>query len=384
LNARNIIGILLSVFVIAITACTIVYIEYRGELRTDRQGFTVVTDSNYPASGIELANGSILATWSTLHDDYDNSSNINGSLSGDGGMTWSSPPFVLVKNQGNRVTEEQYVYNNGDLYGFYASIDETNASEGIEPSSLYIVRSLDGSVTRWGGPVLIANSTNLFSITSPPIKLTSGRWVVPIQYRDPLNISHGYSSVFYSDDNFTTWKQGGKINNDGVGLWELSIAQTNDGGITGLLRYDSLGMYFWQTRSYDGGITWSAPVRSSIPSPNARPHIMKLNDGSIILVWNNNQHLRNPLSIALLNESATGILKSKDIAKNGLGFVYHNLGVLQRSDGNIVILAATDGDIDWAYWQLPFGMRYVYSHASGIKSYIVDKREVSSNTFISW
>jgi predicted neuraminidase len=347
-------------------------------IRDNLFGHKVAHGSCYPVSGIQLANGSILATWSTLIDDYDNTDSINGSLSGDGGITWSEP-FTLVKNRGYKLSEQQYVYNNGSLYEFYSTSNETKYLNGTEPSRVYVRQSLDGSVTNWSEDVMISNWTRYFAITSPPIQLTSGRWVIPVEYTipaeyaNPGNATHQYSSVWYSDDFFLKglsahWNQGGIIDNPTKSLNELSIVQTSNGNIVGLMRFDSIG-HFWETTSSDGGITWSNPKQSNIICPNARAHIMRLSDGRILLLWNDNQKERNPISVAILNPDATAIVSKTNITGRA-GGIYHNMGIVQKSDGDVLILASTN-DIPESYWQLPNGMFYVTQYASGVQAFNV-------------
>jgi len=340
-------------------------------VRWDLHGNTVTIGNDYPVSGIELENGTLLATWANEQwSDY-SLSNISGSLSKDG-VNWS-PPFILVNGNGYKVSEEQYVYNNGSLYEFYAISNETRWNETIEPSSLCIRELLDGTVSNWSSDTFVANWSHYLSLTSNPIQTDSGRWIIPVEYVDPINVSHGYSGTFYSDDFSSAglqahWAKGQNIEVKDDSMWELSIAQQSDESILGLIRYDNKGGHFWKTLSIDNGTTWSASAQSDIPSPNARPHIIRLQDSRILLAWNDistdSQGGRNPLSVKILGGNAI------NLAQNNHQNEYHNMGIIQRRNGDIIILAATN-DIPWSYWYFSGGISYVTQYVSGVQSYKV-------------
>jgi hypothetical protein len=304
---------------------------------------TIVPEANgYPVSGIKLRDGSILVAWSTGASDYDNSASILGSISTDGGYSWSDS-FILVKNRGKRLTEQQFMYSGENLYEIYSEINESG-NESAWLSTLYMRESLDGGAYNWSDDVEISNWSSLFTITSNPIQLKSGRWIFPVQYiTTSSNFSHYYSSVFYTD-NFTglstKWLRGGIADNPNIPTNEMSIVQTDDGNITGLLRYN--GYHFLQTFSDDGGATWTVPRYSNIPSSDARPHIMRLSDGNIVLAWNDvsDSSPRTPLSIAILNTSATGLVSVTNLTLETQTEEYQNMGIIDLSNGDF--LAVTD------------------------------------------
>ena len=375
MNFKQSILVFISLIFFLLMVVLSLYTLYSVNVRWVTNGHVITIGSDYPVSGIELANGSILATWTPMKDDYDMTANIIGSLSGDGGVTWSSP-FVVVNNTGKKLSEEQYIYSNGSLFQFYDESDESNYQSGIEPSKFYVTKSLDGSVTNWSPVVKISEWPHYFTITSPPVRLTSGRWVIPVEYVSGVNISKGICSVLYSDDFDTNglkahWERGADISVLDHPLWEFAIVEATPNNLTGLMRDYLSDGGFWKSYSNDGGIAWGHPEPSGIPSPNARAHLAKLSNGKILLLYNNNPTYRDPLSVAILNPSSTSILKSTDLDSNDLAHVYHNMGIVPKKDGGVVIIAATD-DIALSYWSLPFGITFGDRYTAGVKAYIID------------
>ena len=97
-----------------------------------------------------------------------------------------------------------------------------------------------------------------------------------------------------------------------------------------------------------------------------------MDDGEILLAWNDNPKERNPLSVAILNETATGIFRKENLAQNEYNHAYHNMGIIQRKNGNIVILTSSE-DIPISYYYFPFGIFYTYQYNVGVQAYITNE-----------
>jgi hypothetical protein len=92
----------------------------------------------------------------------------------------------------------------------------------------------------------------------------------------------------YSDDDGKTWRKGAEIDIGGTGLTdgilESSVIETEPNKILmiGRTSRDEL----WQARSSTGGETWTDIKGMGIPASSSPPSILKLQDNTILLVYN--------------------------------------------------------------------------------------------------
>jgi len=101
--------------------------------------------------------------------------------------------------------------------------------------------------------------------------------------------------VMEPNDDFTEFSRYGRICKlmpdweiPGVPFFENAIADLGDGNVSMLIRAD-LTNHLWRADSTDGGRTWDEPYKTSIPNPGAKPRIINLPDGRIVLFHNPNQ-----------------------------------------------------------------------------------------------
>jgi hypothetical protein len=128
---------------------------------------------------------------------------------------------------------------------------------------------------------------------APAVELSSGRIVVPL----PHLASHRSTGFFacgaiFSNDGGNTWTvarnelvvdSGGKSLESGAD--EPVAAELPDGRIWMVIRTQT--GYLFESYSSDGGETWTAPQRTIFRASNAPPGVLRLKDGRLLLVWNN-------------------------------------------------------------------------------------------------
>jgi hypothetical protein len=159
----------------------------------------------------------------------------------------------------------------------------------------------DAKASTWGEAAKIwsGSAGDLLSC----IQLKSGRILLPISYktsRSWRNRGEGFkaftyfgsysASALYSDDGGKTWKQSPDELSiptpdlSAIGGVEPSVIELKDGRVWMLIR-TQMGR-FYESYSSDGGIHWSAPVPSSIIASESPAALVRLNDGRILLLWN--------------------------------------------------------------------------------------------------
>jgi hypothetical protein len=134
------------------------------------------------------------------------------------------------------------------------------------------------------------------------------------------------------------------------GLCEPSIVQLADGELMMILRSGS--SHHFESRSKDGGLTWSHPVKSPLSGSNT-PTALWRNERDpreIVAVWNNNPLNRWPLVAALSRDGGKTWTNPKIVSNPGRQASYP--GLTQTSDGVFVAVwqeVLPDGGRDIRY-----------------------------------
>jgi predicted neuraminidase len=126
-----------------------------------------------------------------------------------------------------------------------------------------------------------------------------------------------------------TWQRVGPIN-DGQDFAAIqpTLLIHPDGRVQALCR--SRQGVITESRSQDGGKTWSKMAATTLPNPNSGIDAVTLRDGRQLLVYNHTPQDRTPLNLALSEDGVRWEMVST--LENGAGeFSYP--AVIQTSDG---------------------------------------------------
>ncbi len=106
-------------------------------------------------------------------------------------------------------------------------------------------------------------------------------------------------------DQGITWSKTPPIN-DGKkpGLIQPALLRTDQRGVIALMRSNA-GRIF-ESRSADGGGTWTPPEPTVFPNPNAGIDAVTLRDGRHVLVYNPVTEGRGILAVAVSGDGKTG------------------------------------------------------------------------------
>lgn len=113
-----------------------------------------------------------------------------------------------------------------------------------------------------------------------PITLASGDLLLPL--------AHSFAQ---STDGGRTWVALGAVNTGG----QPTVIERADGSLFTLLRQ---GPRILQSKSRDGGRTWSPAAATELDNPDAGIAMTRLRNGHLVLVFNDSTTERTPLSIA--------------------------------------------------------------------------------------
>ena len=130
----------------------------------------------------------------------------------------------------------------------------------------------------------------------------------PVELRDgtllcPSSSEHDGWRVHFerTADLGKTWERTGPLN-DGtrIGAIQPALLTLEDGSLLALCR--SRQRAIAESRSADGGKTWSALSFTALPNPNAGLDALTLADGRHLLVYNHSSSGRTPLNVAVSSD----------------------------------------------------------------------------------
>ncbi|MDQ0679623.1 putative neuraminidase [Arthrobacter pascens] len=186
-----------------------------------------------------------------------------------------------------------------------------------------------------------ANETGGVFVRQQPVVLPSGRLIIPI-FRCITTAGEKWvgnsddSAVMISDDAGATWTE--HVLPGSLGCVHMNIQPVADGSLLALFRSrwaDSI----YESRSTDGGTTWTEPVPTELPNNNSSIQFTALADGRLALVYNHSR----------AEESTERRLSLYDeIDDDGLAEEQGQLA--EPAPG---AAAAADGDTRRAFWGTP-------------------------------
>jgi predicted neuraminidase len=132
------------------------------------------------------------------------------------------------------------------------------------------------------------NDTVGWLVRNGPIRRGNGAWLLPVSGR----VDGGSGSFFLqTTDHGNTWTRSGVI----PGGSQPTVIERDDGTLLALMRnYPRI----LRSASTDGGKTWETPQPTALKNPGAGIAMTKLRNGHVVLVFNDTQTDRSPLSIA--------------------------------------------------------------------------------------
>jgi hypothetical protein len=232
---------------------------------------------------------------------------IFGRFSGDGGKTWSESRLLfnlpgpgwlhMVVPLG---TKDGHIHLAGIVIHYLKPpVDYLKATADI-----WHTVSRDGGL-HWETPRRINWGHRYTGALNSFIELASGRLLAAFSYMDEKRDTGLFvSDAIYSDDGGVTW-QGSKnevsIDSGGrgshSGAIEPVVVQLADGRVWMVIRAQS--GYLFESYSSSNGEAWGPPKRTHFRSSSAPAAVLRLRDGRLVLVWNNELHSRSSLVMAI-------------------------------------------------------------------------------------
>lgn len=310
-----------------------------------------------------LGNKQLLAVWGMRAKDS-KPGKVFGAFSKDDARTWSAP-HLLFSDAGKTYGDPNILVDGQRVFVFATLVNTPNR---IDKAWTMMIRSEDNGVTWSEVSELVIPRRYTPGKQHNGIVLRDGTYMLGISWDKWPEIGMAartegemnlVSGVLLSKDG-RKWTLHGaihtyveKVTPGGTnGLCEPSIVELDNGEVLMILR--SGDSYHYESRSRDGGLTWSVPVRSSLPGHNTPTALWRLRQHpkEIVAVWNSSPLTRYPLSTALSSDGGKTWSNPKIIARTQELQVSYP-GLTQTTDGMIIAvwqqaLPGGGRDIRWA------------------------------------
>jgi len=280
----------------------------------------------YPASLAVLPDCRLMAAFTWIKPiDGTTRTVCCGIYSNDGGRTWTKTiplfdedsPFTVRPDEPQNFADPNITVFGDRIYLSCVSLGNCPGKLDLSSSRIWYRTSQDGGRT-WSDIMERCKHKKYISgMVHPGLILRNGAAVIGYAWDNSVEsgaLPQGegeqdyHAGVFITEDEGNTWRPFGDIHihmkrKDGgneqaiSGADEPAIVELEDGTLYMLVRTGT--EHLWETRSYDGGITWLDPQPSPLTSHNCPAALLKLREGGVIAVYNDHPIERARLCVRL-------------------------------------------------------------------------------------
>ena len=298
----------------------------------------------HPASFAELANGDLYLVYYGGSGEYGDDTWVRGARLLKGATKWTTPEIVAdtpFRSDGNPVVWQA---PDGLVWLFYVCRYGPTWSN----SRIKFKVSRDGAKT-WSDSDMLTFEEGTM-VRGRPIALRNGDYLLGVYHEtgtDRELVGPDTTSFFLRRKQGTDeWTSTNKIRSR-LGNLQPSVVQIADDYLVAYSRrgggYGPLADGFLvRSESRDGGFTWSAGTDSPFPNPNAAADFIKLANGHLLLVYNdNNQGQRMPLTVAISTDNDKSYPYKRNIVNKPGDSAAYPVAV-QTRDGKIHIIYTSE------------------------------------------
>ncbi|MBO9626722.1 MAG: exo-alpha-sialidase [Microbacterium sp.] len=235
---------------------------------------------------IELSDGTLFYVYGRYEAEGDFApSTIAAKTSSDGGRTWSAESILFgTIGGGQTYIQPGLVRLDADTIGISYVIQTESPAQAYR-----VFRTSDDDGATWTAPVTMTDGSSalITGANARLERLASGRLIQVVNLRVPTPDDRA-TGVYTSDDDGATW----------VDRTPTALASVDGFIEANLTEYapDELLMiartiagptaFLWESRSLDGGDTWSTPTKTNVPQPGSPAFVTTSPSGAILLITN--------------------------------------------------------------------------------------------------
>lgn len=294
----------------------------------------------HPACIEELDNGDLYISYYGGSGEYEPDTAVYGGRWVKGSDKWTTPEIIAdtpFHSDGNPVVWQA---PDGIVWLFHV----VRYGDTWSDSRIHAKISRDGAHT-WSDPFVLGEERGMM-VRSRPIVLKNGDYLLPIYHetgKDREVVGDDTTSLFLRCDPKTMkWTESSRIKYR-LGCLQPSVVQVDDNCLIAYMRrgggYDPrTDGFIARSESHDGGLTWSEATDSAFPNPNAAIDFLKLKNGHLFLVYNDNMNDRFPLTGTVSIDGDKNWPFKRNIYEGEGAYPY----AIQAQDGKIHVVFTTD------------------------------------------
>ncbi|MFC1603872.1 exo-alpha-sialidase [Planctomycetota bacterium] len=297
----------------------------------------------HPASITQLSNGDLYIAYYGGSGEYGDDTAVYGSRLKVGETQWTNPK--VIANTPDRGEGNPVVWQAPDsrVWLFYVNRYGKTWSNARVKGKI----SNDGAQT-WSDSFML-NFEEGTMVRGRPIVLNNGDYLLPMYYETggDREMTESTTCSYFMRYNPKTkvWTETNRIKSP-MGNLQAQVVQLTDEYLIAYIRRggDFLPTdqgYMLRSESRDGGYTWSGAVETKFLNPNSAVDFIKLQNGHLLLVYNDNMNDRTPLTVAVSTDGDKAYPYRRNIGGGDNTFAYPY--AIQTRDGKIHIVYTTNG-----------------------------------------
>ncbi|MBX3413732.1 MAG: exo-alpha-sialidase [Pirellulales bacterium] len=335
-------GSLIAAFVLLAFA-TVAPAQDENPIRLERVfGSEAPGPYKHPASIEQLAGGDLYLVYYGGSGEYADDTAVYGSRRKEGEGKWSAPAPIAdtpFRSEGNGVIWQA---PDGLVWLFY----NVRYGETWSTSRIQAKISRDGAET-WSDPIIVAWEEGMM-VRSRPVALADGDFLLPVYHEtghDTEKVGDDTTSLFLRYDH----KSGRFTETNRIharrGCLQPAAAQVEGDYFVCYNRrggdYEpTTDGYLVRSESRDGGRTWSEGVDTKFPNPNSAVDFLRLLNGHLLLIYNDNMNDRTPLTAAISTDGDQTYPHRRNLVVGPGPYAYPF--TIQAKDGTIHCVYTTE------------------------------------------